>query len=235
MICILRFESENRMKLRYLSDFDWESTQTVLCLSVISSLKHFQLLDRSATWNIAQCENSPYQKSRSSCSHEERFAYRREAPIADEKEARAIGSEMNSNLRKPGWDSKINQWIHCLHRVSSRCLIASPRTLWSSFWSWCGEKVNIWRWSRMTVRSSRSLKTIGINGLSSQKLILPSPPLHFLPANLPNSSNPVGLLWLIIKFSIIDRVCQILRSLSVFWKTAPAALMKGVLKWSDRL
>jgi hypothetical protein len=37
-------------------------------------------------------------------------------------------------------------------------------------------------------------KTIRINRLSSQKLILPSPHLRFLPTNRPNSYNPVGLL-----------------------------------------
>jgi hypothetical protein len=79
---------------------------------------------------------------------------------------------------------------------------------------------------RSPVLSSRSLKTITINGLSSQKLILPSLHLCFLPANFPSSHDPIGLLWLMIGFSIIDRVCQILRSLSVFRKTAPAAVMK---------
>jgi hypothetical protein len=64
--------------------------------------------------------------------------------------------------------------------------------------------------------SSRSLKTIGINGLSSQQLIFPSPRLRFLPANLPHSYNPVGLLGSMIRFSNIDPACQILRSLSVF-------------------
>jgi hypothetical protein len=49
-------------------------------------------------------------------------------------------------------------------------------------------------------------------------MIHPSPHLRFLPANLPNSDNPVGLLWLMMKFSISDQVCQILRSLSVFRK-----------------
>jgi hypothetical protein len=45
---------------------------------------------------------------------------------------------------------------------------------------------------RSPILSSRSLNTISINGLSSQKLVLPSPHLCFLPANLPNSYNPVG-------------------------------------------
>jgi hypothetical protein len=46
---------------------------------------------------------------------------------------------------------------------------------------------------REPVLSSRSLKTIRIMGLSSQKLILPSPHLRFLPANFATSYDPVGL------------------------------------------
>jgi hypothetical protein len=43
------------------------------------------------------------------------------------------------------------------------------------------------------VLSSRSIKMIGIGGLSSQKLILSSPHLGFLLANFHDSYNPVGL------------------------------------------
>jgi hypothetical protein len=72
----------------------------------------------------------------------------------------------------------------------------------------------------------RLLERIGMDGLSSQKLMLPSTHFGFLVATLRNCDNPIRSSCAIIRLSIIGRVCRISRNLSAFPKNCSSCVQQ---------